>query len=79
MSRAANRAGAHEAVSIWAAEALGPSCPAACRFDALRRRRNRSECDDMVLGPTDVTLDHSDATDVVAAARELIGGGPTGG
>jgi hypothetical protein len=67
--RAANRAGAHEDVSIWAAEVLGPSCPAARRFDALRRRRNRSEYDDLVLSPTDVTIDLADATDVVAAAH----------
>ena len=77
--RAANRAGAHEAVSIWAAEVLGPACPAARRFDAMRRRRNRSEYDDLVLSPTAVTLDLADATEIVAAARARIGPAPTGG
>jgi HEPN domain len=70
--RAANRAGAHEAVAIWAAEVLGPGCAAARRFDALRRRRNRSEYDDMVLSGTDVTVDLVVAVDIVAAAGRVI-------
>ena len=70
--RATNQAGAHEAVAIWAAEVLGPDCAAARRFDALRRRRNRSEYDDMMLSRVDVTVDLRDATDIVAAAARAV-------
>lgn len=71
--RAANRTGAHEAVAIWSAEALGPRCAAARRFDALRRRRNRSEYDDLLVSGTDVGLDLADAVEIVAAAEAALG------
>lgn len=72
--RAANRSGAHEAVAIWCAETLGPACPAAGRFDALRRRRNRSEYDDLLLGSADVAADLDDALDIVEAAHAAVRG-----
>lgn len=73
--RAANRAGSHEAVAIWCAETLGPRCPAARRFDALRRRRNRSEYDDLLLSGTDVAVDLDDALDILDAAAQSVTGG----
>ncbi len=73
--RAANRTGAHEAVAVWCAEILGPRTAAARRFDALRRRRNRSEYDDLVLGRTDVEADLADAADILAAAVAAIRAG----
>lgn len=73
--RAAHRGGAHEAVAIWCAEVLGPDCPAARRFDALRRRRHRSEYEDLLLGRGDVDVDLADARAVVAAAGRAVGGG----
>lgn len=66
--RAANRGGSHEAIAIWCAETLGPRCAAARRFDALRRRRNRSEYDDLLLSGGDVAVDLDDALDIVEAA-----------
>ena len=73
--RAANRTGAHEAVAVWCAETLGPRTAAARRFDALRRRRNRSEYDDLVLGRADVEADLADAADILAAAVAAIRAG----
>ncbi|MCY7340941.1 MAG: HEPN domain-containing protein [Pseudonocardia sp.] len=74
--RATHRGGAHEAVAIWCAQTLGPRSAAAKKFDALRRRRNRSEYDDLVLSGTDVTIDLADANEIVnaaaAIARDLI-------
>lgn len=70
--RAANRTGAHEAVAVWCTETLGRRAAAARRFDALRRRRNRSEYDDLVLGRADVEADLADATAIVAAAVAAI-------
>lgn len=70
--RAAHRGGAHETVAIWCAEILGPRCAAARNFDALRRRRHRSEYDDLVLSGTDVTIDLADAIDIVAAAAATV-------
>lgn len=70
--RAANRNGSHEAVAIWCAETLGPACPAARRFDALRRRRHRSEYDDLLLSGIDVSVDLDDALDVVEAAEASV-------
>lgn len=67
--RAAHRGGAHEAVAIWCAEVLGPGCPPARRFDGLRRRRHRSEYEDLALSGPDVVVDLDDAAGVVAAAR----------
>jgi hypothetical protein len=69
--RAANRAGAHEAVAIWCAENLSPHSPAGRRFDALRRRRNRSEYEDLVLSGTDVAIDLGDAAEILAAAAAV--------
>lgn len=70
--RATNRSGAHEAVAIWSAENLGVRSPAGRRFDALRRRRNRSEYDDLVLSGTDVSVDLADAADIVRAATAAV-------
>jgi hypothetical protein len=70
--RATNRTGAHEAVAIWCAESLGRRSPAARHFDALRRRRNRSEYDDLVLSGADVSVDLSDAAAIVAAATAAV-------
>ncbi|HET6260332.1 hypothetical protein [Pseudonocardia sp.] len=70
--RATNRTGAHEAVAIWCAESLGQRNPAARHFDALRRRRNRSEYDDLVLSGADVSVDLADAAAIVAAATAAV-------
>lgn len=70
--RAANRSGAHEAVAIWCAEILGPGCAAARRFDALHRRRNRSEYEHMVMSGTDVAVDLADAAEIVEAAGAIV-------
>lgn len=70
--RAANRGGSHEAVAIWCTEVLGPTCPAAAHFDAVRRRRNRSEYDDLVLGGDDVAVDLDDAFAIVEAAITFV-------
>jgi HEPN domain-containing protein len=74
--RAAHRGGAHEAVAIWCAEVLGPGCPPARRFDRLRRRRHRSEYEDLALSGPDVVVDLDDAAAVVAVARRHVEGAP---
>lgn len=71
--RATARAGAHEAVAVWCAAVLGKREKAARRFDSMRRRRNKAEYTDVVLGVADVQLDLADAADIVAAARAEIG------
>lgn len=71
--RAAARAGAHEAVAVWCAEFLGGREKAARRFDGMRRRRNKAEYTDVVLGVADVRMDLADAADIVTAARAAIG------
>jgi hypothetical protein len=70
--RAANRSGAHEAVAAWCVEVLGPRSPASRRFDALRRRRNRSEYDDLALSHADVEVDLGDAAEIVSTATDAV-------
>ena len=63
-------AGSHEAVGIYA-EAVVAS-PSAREFQRMRRRRNKSEYDDVVIGRADLTADLAHAEAVIRAVRNVI-------
>ena len=63
-------AGSHEAVGIYA-EAVVAS-PSAREFQRMRRRRNKSEYDDVVIGRADLTADLAHAEAVIRAVRNGI-------
>ena len=70
--RATNRAGAHEAVGRYAVAVLPAADGSVARFDRMRRRRNRSEDDDLVLGGRDVQTDLEHARAIVAAVSAAL-------
>jgi hypothetical protein len=70
--RAANRAGAHEAVGLYAASELSDPTGSALRFQAMRLKRNRSEYHDVPVGQQEVVADLSRARDIVAAVRGAL-------
>lgn len=65
--RATARARAHEAVGQYAAERVPDPSGSVATFDQLRRRRNRSEYQDAVLGDQDVLTDLAFARGIVDA------------
>lgn len=64
--------GAHEAVSIYAVNVLTDPSGSVSQFPRLRRRRNRSEYDDVIVGRQDVENDLQHARDIVAAVRASL-------
>lgn len=70
--RATSKPGAHEAVGAYALEAVPDPTGSVLEFQQLRKRRNRSEYDDIVLGRQDVELDLQHASDIVDAVRAAL-------
>jgi hypothetical protein len=70
--RATARPGAHEAVGVYAAERVPDPSGSVAEFQRLRRRRNKSEYDDGIVGEQDVTADLAHARNIVAAVRASI-------
>jgi hypothetical protein len=68
--RLPGRAGAHEAVGIYAAERIGDSSGSVGEFQRLRR--NRSEYDDAIFGEQEVRTDLDHARNIVAAVRAAL-------
>jgi hypothetical protein len=68
--RARPVAGAHEAVGVYA-EAMIAS-PSAREFQRMRRRRNKSEYEDITIGRPDLTADLEHAAAIIAAVRNAI-------
>lgn len=64
--------GAHEAVGIYAVSRLTDATGSIGQFQRLRRRRNRSEYDDIIIGRQDVEVDLQHARDIVAAVRAAL-------
>lgn len=63
-------AGAHEAVGIYAEEVLGG--PSAHEFQRIRRRRNKSEYEDIAIGRADLVADLKHAEVITAAVRQAL-------
>jgi len=63
-------AGAHEAVGIYA-EAMINS-PSTLEYQRIRRRRNKSEYDDITIGQADLTADLTHAQAIVQAVRAAL-------
>lgn len=70
--RAANRAGAHEAVGLYAAAEVVDSTGNVLRFQSMRLRRNRSEYHDVPVGRQEVVADLTRARAIVAAVRTSL-------
>jgi len=68
--RARPIARAHEAVGDYAEAVI--ASPSAARFHALRRRRNKSEYDDIVIGRADFDADLIDAQAIVDAVETAL-------
>lgn len=65
--RAPARPGAHEAVGIYALDRVPDPTGSVSEFQQLRRRRNKSEYDDIYFGRLDVEVDLQHARNIVAA------------
>jgi len=63
------RMGAHEAVGIYAQEAIPDPTGSMAQFQQMRRRRNKSEYDNLLLGRQDVEADLRHAANIVAAVK----------
>ncbi len=63
-------AAAHEAVGIYA-EAMINS-PSTGEYQRIRRRRNKSEYDDITIGTADLTADLAHADAVIQAVRSAL-------
>ncbi len=59
--------GAHETVGLYAAEKVPDPTGSVQEFQRMRRRRNKSEYDDIVLGAQDVAADLVHAGHIVEA------------
>ena len=70
--RAPARMGAHEAVGIYANESIPDPAGSMTQFQQMRRRRNKSEYDNLLLGRQDVETDLRHATNIVAAVRSEL-------
>ena len=60
-------AGAHEAVGAYAEAVI--SSPSAREFQRMRRRRNKSEYDDIAIGRGDLAADLTHAEAIIQAVR----------
>ncbi len=67
--RAKATARAHEAVGIYAEERVIDPTGSIRAFQGIRRRRNKSEYEDMSLGEQDVLADLAHTRNIVAAVR----------
>jgi hypothetical protein len=63
-------AAAHEAVGIYA-EAMITS-PSTSEYQRIRRRRNKSEYDDITIGIADLTADLAHAAAIIQAVRAAL-------
>lgn len=63
-------AGSHEAVGIYAEAVI--ASPSAREFQRMRRRRNKAEYDDIVIGRADLTADLAHAEAMIAAVRNSL-------
>lgn len=70
--RAGMSAGAHAAVGIYALERVPDVTGSVREFQRLRRRRNKSEYEDLFFGAQDVTTDLQHATNIVRAVRASL-------
>ncbi|MDQ6848918.1 MAG: hypothetical protein M3070_02815 [Actinomycetota bacterium] len=61
---------AHEAVGVYA-EAMVNSLSAS-EFQRMRRRRNKSEYDDVTIGRADLTADLAHGEAIIEAVRNAI-------
>jgi uncharacterized protein (UPF0332 family) len=61
---------AHEAVGVYA-EAMIAS-PSTREFQRMRRRRNKAEYDDIVIGRADLTADLAHAEAIIEAVRNAL-------
>lgn len=63
-------AAAHQAVGIYA-EAMITS-PSTSEYQRIRRRRNKSEYDDITIGSADLTADLAHAATIIQAVRAAL-------
>jgi hypothetical protein len=63
-------AGAHEEVGIYAEATI--SSPSAAEYQRIRRRRNKSEYDDITIGKAEITADLAHAAAVIQAVRDAL-------
>ena len=70
--RASGTTGAHAAVGIYAIERVPDPTGSVHEFQRIRRRRNKSEYDDMVFGSQEVAVDLKHAKNIVAAVGACI-------
>ena len=68
--RARAVAGAHEAVGVYAEAMI--NTPSASEFQRMRRRRNKSEYDDIVIGQADLDTDLGHAQSIINAVRAAL-------
>lgn len=63
-------AAAHEAVGIYAETMISSS--SATEFQRIRRRRNKAEYDDVIIGSADLTADLAHAAAIIQAVRAAL-------
>lgn len=69
--RARAMARAHEAVGDYAEAMIGT--PSAAEFHRMRRRRNKSEYDDIAIGRADLDTDLAHAESIIDSVRSSLG------
>jgi len=70
--RAKATARAHEAVGVYAEERVMDPTGSIRGFQAIRRRRNKSEYQDLSLGELDVIADLAHAPNIVTAVKAAL-------
>lgn len=68
----AGKPGAHEVVGLYAVERVVDPSGSVREFQRMRRRRNKAEYDDIVLGRLDVEADLDYARRIVDAVRATL-------
>ena len=63
------RVGAHEAIGVYAADSISDDTGAVREFQRMRRRRNKSEYEDILVGDQDIDTDLVHAGHIVAAVE----------
>ena len=63
-------AGSHEAVGIYAEAVI--ASPSTREFQRMRRRRNKADYDDIVIGRADLTADLAHAEAIIKAGRNAL-------